>query len=182
MEALHSLVNIILHLDQNLVTFISLYGVWIYALLFLIIFCETGLVITPFLPGDSLLFATGVMAAKSANNFNIHLLFILLVVASITGNALNYLIGRFLGPRIFSSEYTWLLSKNHLAKTHAFYEKYGARTIIIARFIPIIRTIAPFAAGLGYMSYGRFAAYNVIGALFWVGGLLYVSYLFGNIP
>ncbi len=182
MELLHHFLNFILHLDVHLVTFVNLYGTWVYALLFLIIFCETGLVVAPFLPGDSLLFAAGTIAASTLDGFNIHVLFILLVIASILGNGLNYQIGRFLGPKVFHSKNSWLLNQQYLEKAHSFYEKYGAKTIIIARFMPIIRTFAPFIAGIGYMRRSQFFVYNILGAVLWIGSLLYASYLFGNIP
>jgi membrane-associated protein len=182
MELLHTFLDFILHLDQHMVTLFAAYGTWTYALLFLIIFCETGLVVTPFLPGDSLLFATGALAANSENTLNIHLLFLLLVSASILGNSLNYFIGRFLGPKVFHSRDSFLLNKKYLERAHQFYETYGGKAIIIARFMPIIRTFAPFIAGIGYMSYRRFFAYNIIGAVLWIGSLLYTSYFFGNLP
>lgn len=182
METLQQLLNFILHIDQHLLAFVSTHGAWTYALLFVIIFCETGLVVTPFLPGDSLLFAAGTISAGSSNALNIHELFILLVLASTLGNGLNYLIGRLIGPRIFNSNQSWLLNKKHLTEAHAFYEKHGGKTIIIARFIPIIRTFAPFVAGIGYMSYRQFFIYNLASALLWIGSLLYASYMFGNIP
>lgn len=182
MEMLHAFFNFIMHLDQQMVSFLAAYGTWTYAILFLIIFCETGLVVTPFLPGDSLLFATGALAANSADTLNIHLLFMLLTTASILGNGLNYLIGRFIGPKVFNSPKSLLLNKKYLERAHNFYETYGGKTIIIARFIPIIRTFAPFVAGIGYMSYQRFFFYNIIGATLWIGGLLYTSYFFGNMP
>jgi membrane-associated protein len=153
--------NFILHLDQYLVAFVATYGAWTYAILFLIIFCETGLVVTPFLPGDSLLFAAGTLSANSAGTFNIHLLFILLVTASILGNGLNYFIGKLIGPKVFHSPQSFLFNKKYLEKTHRFYEEYGGKTIIIARFIPIIRTFAPFLAGMGYMGYRRFFCYYI---------------------
>lgn len=174
--------DFILHLDTHLINLVSTYGIWTYGLLFLIIFCETGLVVTPFLPGDSLLFASGALAASTAQGFNVHVLFILLVTASIFGNGLNYLIGRFIGPKVFHSSSSWFFNKKHLEQAHRFYEVYGGKTIIIARFIPIIRTFAPFVAGIGYMSYRKFFAYNIAGALLWIGSLLYVSYWFGNLP
>ena len=182
MDMLHAFFNFILHIDQHMVSFLATYGTWTYILLFLIIFCETGLVVVPFLPGDSLLFATGALTANAAGALNIHLLFILLVTASILGNSLNYLIGKFLGPKVFHSPNSIFLNKKYLEQAHQFYEKYGAKAIIIARFMPIIRSFAPFVAGIGYMNYRRFTAYNVIGALLWIGSLLYVSYFFGNLP
>lgn len=182
METLHHLLNFLLHIDTYLTTFVTNYGAWTYALLFLIIFCETGLVVTPFLPGDSLLFAAGAIAAGSSGALNIHLLFILLVIASITGNGLNYFIGRMIGPKVFSSNKSWLFNKNYLMKANNFYKRYGGKTIILARFIPIIRTFAPFVAGIGEMSYRRFYFFNILGAILWIGSLLYLSFWFGNLP
>lgn len=178
-----SLINYILHIDDHLLNFVSIYGVWAYAALFMIIFCETGLVVTPFLPGDSLLFAAGALAAASLDNaLNVHILFVLLVTASVLGNALNYMIGRFLGPKVFRAQNSWLLNKSHIEEAHTFYQRYGVKTLILARFIPIIRTFAPFVAGVGYMNYGTFFFYNLISGVLWVGSLLYLSYWFGNIP
>lgn len=182
MVILQQLSSLVLHLDDHLLTFISLYGPWVYAILFLVIFCETGLVVTPFLPGDSLLFAAGALAAHAEDGLNIHLLFVLLVIASIVGNGLNYLIGKFIGPKIFYSNESLLFNRKYLEKAHRFYEVYGGKTIIIARFLPVIRTFAPFVAGIGYMGYRQFFIYNVAGAILWVGSLLYISYLFGNLP
>jgi membrane-associated protein len=182
METIHQLLNFILHIDQHLIAFVAAHGAWTYGLLFAIIFCETGLVITPFLPGDSLLFAAGTITAGANQALNIHQLFILLVIASVLGNSLNYLIGRFLGPKVFHSKNSWLLNKEYLEKAHAFYLRHGGKTIILARFMPIIRTFAPFVAGIGYMSHRQFFMYNVISAILWIGSLLYVSYLFGNLP
>lgn len=182
METLHQLLNFVLHIDQHLLAFVAAHGSWTYALLFAIIFFETGFVITPFLPGDSLLFAAGSITANANQALNIHQLFILLVIASIIGNTLNYMIGRFIGPRVFQSNNSWLLNKDHLVKAHAFYVRHGGKTIIIARFMPIIRTFAPFVAGIGYMNYRQFFIYNIVSALLWIGSLLYVSYLFGNLP
>ena len=181
METLHQLLSFVLHLDVHLTTFVTTYGMWTYALLFLIIFCETGLVVTPFLPGDSLLFGAGAIAG-STQAINVHLLFGLLVIASILGNGLNYYIGKKLGPKIFFSQSSWLFNKKHLTQAHEFYERFGGKTIIIARFIPIIRTFAPFVAGIGAMSYRQFYLYNIAGAILWIGSLLYLSFLFGNIP
>jgi membrane-associated protein len=182
MDTLHQLLDFILHLDTHLLTFVATYGAWAYVLLFIIIFCETGLVVTPFLPGDSLLFAAGTIAANSSDTINIHYLFLLLVLASTLGNALNYSIGRFVGPKVFHANKSWLLNKHHLEEAHAFYERHGGKTIILARFIPIIRTFAPFVAGIGYMSRKQFFSYNLASAIIWIGSLLYVSYLFGNLP
>ncbi len=182
METIHQLLNFVLHLDQQLFAFVGDHGAWAYALLFTIIFCETGFVITPFLPGDSLLFAAGTVAANTNTHFNIHILFLLLVFASIVGNTLNYFIGRFLGTRMFFSSSSWLFNKNYLTQAHAFYARHGGKTIIIARFIPIIRTFAPFVAGCASMQFQRFCTYNIISAVLWIGSLLYTSYLFGNLP
>lgn len=182
METIYQILEYLLHIDDQLISFATTYGAWAYGLLFLIIFCETGLVVTPFLPGDSLLFAAGALSASSGNIININVLFVLLVTASIIGNGLNYLIGRFLGPKVFHSNQSWFFNKKYLERAHEFYQQYGGKTIIIARFMPIIRTFAPFVAGIGYMSYRQFFFYNVISALLWIGSLLYVSYWFGNIP
>jgi membrane-associated protein len=182
METLHQILNYILHLDTYLTLFVANYGLWTYGLLFLVIFCETGLVIFPFLPGDSLLFISGAIAAGTNNILNVHVLFILLMIASITGNGLNYFIGRALGPKVFRSQKSLFFNKEYLNKAHQFYEKFGGKTIIIARFMPIIRTFAPFVAGIAYMSYRQFYFFNILGAILWIGSLLYVSYWFGNIP
>jgi membrane-associated protein len=181
MEYLHTALHIMLHLDQYLISIVDQYGTWTYAILFMIIFCETGLVVFPFLPGDSLLFATGALAA-SAGALDINILFGLLVVASFAGNALNYLIGKMVGPKVFHSPDSFFLHKNHLIKARNFYKCYGAKTIIIARFIPIIRTFAPFVAGIGTMNKRTFFIFNLVGALLWIGILLYTSFLFGNQP
>lgn len=179
---MQSLLQYILHIDTYLIAFVSDYGIWAYAALFLIIFCETGLVVTPFLPGDSLLFAAGSIAANSNHALSIQTLFILLTFASILGNKLNYLIGRAIGPRIFTANHSWLLNKKHLTEAHQFYEKHGGKTIIIARFLPIIRTFAPFVAGVGYMSLRQFSSYNIISAVIWIGSLLSAGYFFGQLP
>lgn len=176
------LLQYILHIDTYLIAFVTHYGALTYLVLFLIIFCETGLVVTPFLPGDSLLFAAGSIAANSNEALNIQLLMFLLLLASITGNKLNYLIGRAIGPRIFSARSSWLFNKKHLEEAHQFYERHGGKTIIMARFIPIIRTFAPFVAGIGYMGIRQFSFYNIISALLWVGGLLGAGYFFGSLP
>jgi len=177
------LFDILIHLDDYLAWVVENYGAWIYLLLFLIIFCETGLVVTPFLPGDSLLFVAGAIAA--AGGMNVHLLVLLLVIAAILGDAVNYHIGRWAGPKMFRGEPWWgqrFFKAEYLQKTQAFYDRYGGKTIIIARFIPIVRTYAPFIAGVAHMPYGRFATYNISGALLWVISLTYAGYLFGNIP
>lgn len=174
-----TLIDFFLHLDQHLERITSDYGVWTYLILFLIIFCETGLVVTPLLPGDSLLFAAGAIAALGG--LNVFWLFIILTAAAIIGDTVNYWAGHYVGPKIFYKEDVRFLNKKHLQKTHEFYEKYGGKTIILARFIPIIRTFAPFVAGIGSMTYGRFILYNVVGAILWVGICVAAGYLFGNL-
>jgi membrane-associated protein len=182
MDTLHYLANFILHLDEHLIAFVMSYGLWTYVLLFLIIFCETGIIITFVLPGDSLLFAAGALTANASDILNVHALFMLLVIASVAGNGLNYLIGKWLGPKVFRSKKSWLFNQKHLDHAHRFYERYGGKTIIIARFIPIIRTFAPFLAGIGYMTFRQFLTYSFIGAFLWIAVLVYGSFLFGNIP
>lgn len=179
MEIISGLVDFILHLDVHLNTIIKNFGIWTYLLLFLIIFLETGVVVTPFLPGDSLLFAAGSFAALGS--LNVFALFILLTLAAILGDTLNYWIGHFIGPRAFSGN-TRFLKKEYLDRTHEFYEKYGGKTIILARFIPIIRTFAPFVAGIGAMDYPHFFFFNVIGAVLWVSIFTFGGYFFGNLP
>ncbi|MFC0400637.1 DedA family protein [Paraburkholderia rhizosphaerae] len=183
MDTLLHFVNLVLHIDAFLGDFIRQYGGWVYAVLFLIVFCETGLVVLPFLPGDSLLFIGGAFAAAGA--MNVGLLILLLVVAAVTGNTVNYLIGRAIGARVFDSHIPVLerfLDREALRKTHNFYEKHGGKTIVLARFIPIVRTFAPFVAGASQMSVRRFQLFNVTGALFWVLLLVLLGYFFGNIP
>lgn len=182
MQYLNQILDHIFHIDVYLNTFISTYGFWTYLALFLVIFCETGLIVTPFLPGDSLLFAAGSIAAQSNTSFNIFILFFLLFLASVLGNQLNFLIGRSLGPRIFSAEDSWLLNKKHLLKTHNFYETHGGKTIIFARFLPIIRTFAPFVAGIGTMRIIHFSLYNMVSAFLWIASLLGLGYFLGSIP
>jgi membrane-associated protein len=172
----------LLHIDVYLINFVTTYGVLTYILLFAIIFCETGLVIIPFLPGDSLLFAAGSIAANANDALNIQLLFVLLLLASILGNKLNFLIGRAIGPRIFTAKKSWLFNQKHLEEAHQFYERHGGKTIILARFIPIIRTFAPFVAGIGNMSLQQFSFYNIISAFLWIGSLLAAGYYFGGLP
>jgi membrane-associated protein len=175
-----SLIEFVLHLDKHLASIVSQYGTWTYGILCGIIFCETGLVVTPFLPGDSLLFAVGTFAAVGALDLTVAL--VLLSVAAILGDSVNYAIGYRVGPRVFSRDDVRFLNRNYLDRTHRFYERYGAKTIVIARFVPIVRTFAPFVAGIGRMSYARFALYNVAGGLAWVVILTAGGYLFGNIP
>jgi membrane-associated protein len=182
MEILNKLIDLFLHLDRHLNEVITEYGPWTYLLLFLIVFCETGLVITPVLPGDSLLFAAGALAAISGSPLNVGFLFVLLTVAAILGDTVNYWIGSSVGPKIFSKQNVRFLNREYLDRTHQFYEKYGGKTIIIARFIPIVRTFAPFVAGIGRMTYWRFLLYNVVGGIVWVAVCLFAGYWFGNIP
>ncbi len=180
MELLTQLIDIVVHLDQHLQALVAAHGAWIYLILFLIIFCETGLVVTPFLPGDSLLFVAGAVAA--AGGMDIHLLVVLLIIAAILGDAVNYAVGHYIGPRIFSHNESRWLNPKHLQRAHDFYEKYGGKTIIIARFVPIVRTYAPFVAGAASMTYTKFALFNVSGAVLWVVSLGYAGYFFGNLP
>jgi membrane-associated protein len=177
--------DFILHIDQQLAELVSTYGPWIYALLFAIVFAETGLVVTPILPGDSLLFAAGALAG--AGLLDIYLTAGLLLVAAVAGDAVNYSVGRSIGPRIFvTSDRTTrlqrMLNREHLEKAHAFFERYGAKAIVIARFVPIVRTFVPFVAGAAYMTYATFALYNVVGAILWVAICVGGGYLFGNVP
>ncbi len=181
MEFIQHAIDFILHAENHLVWFIQNYGLWIYALLFAIIFCETGLVVTPFLPGDSLLFAVGALAARPEMNLKLEYITPLLLVAAILGDAVNYAIGKWIGPRVFHFEDSRFFKKAHLMKAHAFYEKYGGRAIILARFVPIVRTFAPFVAGVGTMSYPKFAFYNVTGAILWVGLFIGGGYIFGGL-
>jgi membrane-associated protein len=173
MEIIQVLLDWLLHLDKHLGELISQYGVWTYAILFVIIFIETGLVVMPILPGDSLLFAAGMFA--SLGNLNVALLIVLLIVAAILGDTLNYHIGKFIGPKVFSIKSRWI-KQEHLIKAQNFYEKHGAKTIIIARFVPIVRTFAPFVAGIGTMQYRKFIVYNIVGALVWVVSLTLLGY------
>ena len=179
MEILAFLLDFILHIDVHLAQLVANYGPWVYLILFLIVFCETGLVVTPFLPGDSLLFVAGALAAMG--EMNVHLLVLLLIIAAILGDGCNYTIGRRVGLRLFS-RFPRLLKQEYLDKTHAFYDKHGGKTIIFARFVPIVRTFAPFVAGIGRMDYRQFLSYNVIGGVLWVVGFSYAGYFFGNLP
>jgi membrane-associated protein len=181
LEIIQSIIDFILHIDKHLVEIVSNYKTWTYLILFLIIFAETGLVVTPFLPGDSLLFAAGAIVAKPESGLNIFLLSIILIVAAFLGDLVNYHIGDYIGPKAFSGRYR-LLKREYLDKTQTFYNKYGGKTIIYARFVPIVRTFAPFVAGVGTMTYGRFASYNIIGAVAWVVSFLFLGYFFGAIP
>ena len=178
MDILAFLIDVVLHLDRHLVELIRDYGAWVYLILFLIIFAETGLVVTPFLPGDSLLFVAGTLAA--AGGMDIGLLILVLCVAAILGDSVNYAIGKHVGDRMVRSGR--FIRQDHIDRTHAFYAKYGGKTIVIARFVPIVRTFAPFVAGIGRMDYGRFLLFNVTGGIFWVVSLTIAGYFFGNIP
>ncbi|MCG5072921.1 DedA family protein [Paraburkholderia tagetis] len=183
MDTLLQFANLVLHIDKFLGVFIHQYGAWVYAVLFLIVFCETGLVVLPFLPGDSLLFIGGAFAAT--HEMNLGLLLVLLIVAAVTGNTVNYLVGRAIGPKVFNTRIPVLerfLDRAALQKTHDFYERHGGKTIVLARFIPVVRTFAPFVAGVSQMSMQRFQLFNVAGALFWVLLLVLLGFFFGNIP
>jgi len=179
-ELLLSAWDLLVHLDQHLAAVLQQYGAWIYLILFAIIFSETGFVVTPFLPGDSLLFVAGALAA--AGGMDVHMLALLLVVAAVLGNTVNYSIGYYIGPRVFHWESSRFFNRDALDRAHAFYEKHGGLTVIVTRFVPILRTFAPFVAGIARMTYLRFTVYNVAGALAWVLSLLYAGYWFGNVP
>lgn len=180
MEYVNWFVDLVLHLDEHLLDLTEAYGIWVYAILFVIIFCETGLVVTPFLPGDSLLFAVGSLAALGA--LDLVTVLLLLTIAAVLGDTVNYWIGAYVGPKVFTEGHSRFLKREHLERTHAFYEKYGGKTIVIARFVPIVRTFAPFVAGIGAMTYRKFFAYNVGGGLLWVVGLVLAGFWFGNLP
>ncbi|BCA94533.1 membrane protein [Legionella antarctica] len=182
MHYLHHLLDMILHIDVYLNSFVSQYGIFTYFVLFAVIFCETGLIVTPFLPGDSLLFAAGSIAAQPGNSLQILILFALLLLASILGNQVNYWVGKKIGPRMFTQKKSRLFNPKHMEETHAFYEKHGGKTLIFARFIPVIRTFAPFIAGIGKMELLHFSLYNLISALLWVGSLLSLGYFLGSLP
>lgn len=181
MEFIQTVFDFILHIDVHLAQMTALYGIWIYAILFLIIFCETGLVVTPFLPGDSLLFVAGALASLPTNDMNIHLLAGLLIVAAILGDTTNYLIGRFFGHRLFGNPDSKIFKQSYLDKTHRFYEQYGGKTIMLARFVPVVRTFAPFVAGMGRMDYKHFSFYNFMGGVVWVVSFAYAGYFFGGL-
>jgi len=180
MDIILYFIDFFIHLDQYLPVIVEGFGVWVYVIVFIVIFCETGLVVTPVLPGDSLLFALGALAALGA--LHIEALLILLCAAAIAGDSVNYAIGHYIGPKVFSYEDSRFFKKKYLLKTHEFYEKHGGKTIIIARFMPFIRTFAPFVAGVGAMSYSKFIVYNVTGGIAWVCAFLLCGYFFGNIP
>ena len=179
MELFAQFIDVVLHLDKYLTLLIAQYGVWVYAILFAIIFCETGFVVTPFLPGDSLLFVVGALSATGA--LDLQSVILLLMAAAFLGDNTNYWIGRFIGPRVFTQESRWL-NRRHLEKTEAFYAKHGGKTVLFARFLPIIRTFAPFVAGIGRMIYRRFVLFSILGALVWINSLVFLGYFFGNIP
>lgn len=182
MEILAQFIDIVLHLDKHLAVLVQQYGLWIYAILFLIIFSETGLVVFPFLPGDSLLFVAGALAALGEGGMDIGTLIAVLLVAAVLGNMVNYQVGRYLGPRVFQWEGSRLFNKAALLKTQAFYEQHGGKTLVISRFLPLLRTFAPFVAGIGAMSYSRFTLFNLVGAGSWVISLTLLGYWFGNMP
>ncbi|MDR1616751.1 MAG: DedA family protein [Syntrophomonadaceae bacterium] len=180
MEYALQLIEFLVGLDRHIKEIIELYGAWIYLIMFLVLFCETGLVIAPFLPGDSLLFILGAFSASGL--INVYIIGVILMVAAVLGNTVNYHIGRYLGPLMFENNKVRFLNKEHLNKTKDFYRRHGAITIVVARFIPIIRTFAPFVAGIGKMHYTTFYVYNIIGSCLWVGSLLFIGFYFGNIP
>ena len=182
MEILQQVLDLFLHLDQHVNEWAGVLGPWLYLVLFLVVFCETGLVVTPFLPGDSLLFAVGALCSIEGSPVSLPLLAFLLITAAVLGDAVNYAIGNYLGPMVFSSDRARLLNRRHLQRTHEFYERHGGKTIFLARFVPIVRTFAPFVAGIGSMSYRYFAAYNVSGAITWVLSFLFAGFWFGQIP
>ncbi len=182
MELLSQFIDIVLHLDVHLNAWAAWMGIWLYVVVFAVVFCETGLVVTPFLPGDSLLFACGALAASEGSAINLFVLMPVIFAAAVLGDFCNYEIGKWLGPKVFTRETSWLLNKKHLEKAHAFYEKYGGKTIILARFIPVIRTFAPFVAGIGKMTYFHFASFNVIGALLWTVLFTLGGFFFADLP
>jgi len=181
-DLIKKLIDFIIHIDRHLAEIIADYGVWTYVILFLIIFAETGLVVMPLLPGDSLLFAAGAFCAKPETGLNVHLMAFLLFVAAVIGDTLNYWIGAKVGPAVFKREDSIWLRKKHLQRAHEFFEKYGGRAIILARFVPIVRTFVPFIAGVGAMTYSRFIAYNIIGGFIWIYFFIYAGFIFGNQP
>jgi len=182
MEILAQFIDIVLHLDKHLAILVQQYGLWIYGILFVIIFSETGFVVTPFLPGDSLLFVAGALAAIGEGGMDIVTLIGVLTLAAVLGNTVNYHVGRFLGPKVFHWENSRFFNRDALVKTHAFYEKHGGKTLVISRFLPLFRTFAPFVAGIGAMSYAKFTMFNLIGALAWVWSLCLAGYWLGNLP
>jgi membrane-associated protein len=182
-EWLASLIDLFLHLDKYLAVLSAQYGVWIYAILFAVIFAETGFVVTPFLPGDSLLFIAGSLVAVDATGgMNIHLLILVLFIAAVLGNTVNYEIGRWLGPKVFANQQSRWLNPHYIERTHDFFERWGAMSVVLARFVPFLRTYVPFVAGIGAMTRATYMLYTVIGAALWVGSITYLGYFFGNIP
>jgi membrane-associated protein len=182
MELVSGAIDLFLHLDRHLNELVRQYGTGAYLILFLIVFCETGLVVTPFLPGDSLLFAVGALAATAGSPLHVGWVSLLLLAAALCGDNVNYLIGHLVGPRVFTAGHTRWFRREHLERTHAFFERHGGKTIILARFVPIVRTFTPFVAGVGAMTYPRFLLYSVAAALIWVGVIVYAGYFFGNVP
>jgi membrane-associated protein len=182
MDLLAQALDIFLHLDEHLNEWAGVLGPWLYALLFVVIFCETGLVVTPFLPGDSLLFAVGALCSIEGSTLSLPAMLVLLFVAAVLGDAVNYSIGRYLGPVVFTSEHSRFLNRQHLIRTQQFYARHGGKTIFLARWVPIVRTFAPFVAGIGKMSYRHFAAWNVTGAAAWIVSMTLAGYFFGHIP
>ena len=180
MDILLSAWDLIAHLDKHLALLVQNYGAWIYLILFAIIFCETGLIVAPFLPGDSLLFIAGALAA--VGGMDVNLLVVVLIIAAVLGDAVNFQVGAWLGPKVFKDNQAKYLKRDHLEKAHAFYEKWGGAAIILARFTPFLRTYVPFVAGMARMTYGKFAAYNISGGILWVASLTYIGFFFGNIP
>lgn len=180
MDLILFLIDFILHVDVHLRELFENYGIWVYAILFLIIFCETGLVVTPFLPGDSLLFAAGALTVGSV--LDVHTLATVLIIAAVLGNVVNYTIGHFFGEKLFQNPHSKIFRRDHLEKTSAFYARHGGKTIIITRFLPIVRTFAPFVAGMGAMTYKRFLAFNLAGGFLWVMSFVYAGHFFGNLP
>lgn len=181
-EFISFIIDFILHIDVHLAELLAEYRIWLYGILFLILFCKTGLVVTPFLPGDSLLFVAGTISALESNDLNVHLMVALMIIAVIIGDAVNYTIGRVFGEKLFENPESKIFRRSYLEKTHTFYEKHGGKAITLARFVPIVRTFAPFVAGIDKMSYRHFAFYNVAGTLLWVLSFTYAGYLFGNLP
>lgn len=182
MAIIHFFIDFILHIDVHLAQLVAEYGYWVYAILFAIVFCETGLVVTPFLPGDSMLFVGGALAALPSNSLNVHVFALLLMAAAILGDAVNYLIGRFFGEALFANPHARFLRRSYLDKTHRFFDQHGGKAIVLARFIPIIRTFAPFVAGAAKMPYRQFGLYNVLGAVLWVALFTYAGFIFGDLP
>jgi len=182
MDFVRLIIDFILHVDVHLAELVAQYGVWVYAILFLILFCETGLVVTPFLPGDSLLFVAGALAALPSNQLDVHSMALLMALAAVLGDAVNYTIGRLFGEKLFSNPDSKVFRRSYLDKTHQFYARHGGKTIILARFVPIVRTFAPFVAGMGHMSYRHFALFNITGGVLWVVLFTYAGYLFGDLP